>query len=311
MHWTNWYIAPYLVNPSYTELSNNELNTGILYRNQWQNVPAGFNTISAFAHSSIPKEKMKNFSLGTQLSYDVAGTSRFTNTQMSLSVGYKKTLLRDQLLISGALQPAWQFGSYDYNRLTFSKNYNGERFDASINSGENFINNTTNSFILNSGFYTALMLNELSIGIGYSRQYDAGIKKASLQSTTTQSEKRQNIITQIIYPYAKATTFQYNTALYFLNKQREWINTVSVRHQPDLKKPNYLLGGITYRHKDAVALNIGYEKKDWIYFMSYDFNISQFSLATRYQGGIELGLRYRFIYPERIQLKHKQCPIYL
>ena len=51
------------------------------------------------------------------------------------------------------------------------------------------------------------------------------------------------------------------------------------------------IGGF-YRSKDAIIAKLIFETGDWVFFGSYDINISGYRAATRYAGGFEVGIRF-------------------
>lgn len=151
VHWTQWFLAPQLVNPANAGLNDRQIEAGALYRNQWQNVPVGFNSIVLFANSDVQTKRIKNICLGASLLHDVAGSSKFTSDQFNISFGYKRYFLNKNILISIALQPNFRTSGINTSELTFGNNYDGERYNAALNSGERFTNQRFSAFGLGSG----------------------------------------------------------------------------------------------------------------------------------------------------------------
>jgi type IX secretion system PorP/SprF family membrane protein len=310
-HWTQWYYVPQSVNPAYSGIKEHTLEAGAIYRNQWQNVPVGFNTFMLFGNTDIQKEKIKNVTLGGTILHDIAGASKFTTDQVNFSIGYKKYFLEKNLLLSFAVQPNWKTAGFKTNDLTFGKNYNGERYDASLNNGETFLNQRSSSFSLNTGLVAIYRYEKFHFTLGYARFYDAGKNKNALSNLKIKAEQRQNITSGAQYEYSKKTKLKFDLALYFIDKQKEWINAYTITHQPNLKKSEFLSASIMHRNKDAVSLGVGYEKNEWQGFFAYDFNVSKFKVATRYQGAFEIGVKYTYQLPGIIKRKYRQCVIYI
>jgi type IX secretion system PorP/SprF family membrane protein len=311
IHWTQWFLVPQSVNPAYAGINYHALEAGAIYRNQWQNVPVGYNSILLFGNTDIQKDKIKNVTLGATLLHDFAGDSKFTTDQINLSLGYKKTFLNEKLLISASLQPSWKTSGFNTSLLTFGKNYDGEKYNPSLNNGEVFLNQRSSTFVINSGIAAIYNSDVYHFNFGYSRFYDAGKNKNALSNTKIKSEHRQNIMGGVIYDYSKKTKLKFDFALFFINKQKEWINAFSLVHQPNLKKQEFITGSIIYRNRDAISLGAAYEKNAWQTFFAYDFNVSRFKVATRYNGAFEIGAKYTFHYPEIIKRKFRQCVIYI
>ncbi len=311
IHWTQWFIVPQSVNPAYNGIKYHTLEAGAIYRNQWQNVPVGYNSVLLFGNTDLPKEKFKNITLGATVLHDFAGDSKFTTDQITISLGFKKTFLNDDLLISAAVQPAWKTSGFSTSQLTFGKNYDGERYNPALNNGETFLNQRSSTLAINSGITAVYNKEAYHFHLGYSRFYDAGKNKNALSNIKIKAEQRQNVMGGVSYDYSKKTKLKFDFALFFINKQKEWINAFGLVHQPNLRKHELFSTALIYRNKDAVSLHFGYEKNAWQTFFAYDFNVSKFKVATRYNGAFEIGAKYTFHYPEIIKRKFRQCVIYI
>ncbi len=311
VHWTQWYMAPQLVNPSAAGLKYHQMEAGAIYRNQWQNVPVGFNSIVLFGSTDIQANKIKNITLGTSLLHDVAGSSKFTSNQFNVSIGYKRQFLNKNLLVSIAVQPNFRTSGINTSLLTFGNNYDGEKYNSALNTGESFTNQRFNAFGLGSGITGIYTYRKMRVYAGYARSYDASRAAFALSEEKIKREQRQNLTFGSEYQYNKKTQFKMDVAIYFLDQQREWINAIGLKHQPNFKKQEFIGASIIYRNKDAISLSTQYEKNAWQGFIAYDFNISRFKAATRYQGGFEIGLKYIYHLPEMIKRKYRQCLIYL
>jgi type IX secretion system PorP/SprF family membrane protein len=311
VHLTQWFAAPQIVNPAFAGLKEKSLEAGLIYRNQWQNVPVGYNSMVLFASTDLPKDKWNGFCFGTTYTHDIAGASRYTTDQFNLSFGYKKFFLDKRLLTSLALQPNFKTIGFNTNDLLFGKNYDGEKYNAALNSGEVFVNQRSSVFSMNSGFSVRYSFNQYLFNVGYARYYDAGKTRNAFDNNLLKTSRRQNILLGLQYQASKQVTYQVQSAVYLINKQKEWISAIGLAYQPSLKKHEIISSNLIYRNKDAIAINFSYEKNQWQGFMAYDFNISEYSIATKYQGGFELGIKYLYHYPKIIQRKYKQCVIYL
>jgi hypothetical protein len=60
---------------------------------------------------------------------------------------------------------------------------------------------------------------------------------------------------------------------------------------------------------DALIPAVQYEYGDWTIGLSYDWNISDFDVATRGRGGFELAVLYRPL-PVPPVKKFKSCPVF-
>jgi hypothetical protein len=70
-----------------------------------------------------------------------------------------------------------------------------------------------------------------------------------------------------------------------------------------------ILVGTWYRMNDAAIASIGMDYDFWRASISYDWNTSDFGIATRGRGGYELAFQY-IISKVKIIADQKACPIF-
>lgn len=94
IHFSQFYMSPLNLNPAMTGVMNCNTRMVANYRNQWAAALAAnaYNTYSASYDQKIPVGRSDYFGIGGSFWGDVAGASRFGQTQGKLSFSYSKKM---------------------------------------------------------------------------------------------------------------------------------------------------------------------------------------------------------------------------
>ena len=136
IHFSQFYQVPQLVNPSLAGLFNGDFRGIINYRDQWSNI-APYKTYSLGADGGIFKKKLQDKYLGAGLFIfqDVAGDSRLSTTQVSLSISSIITINKSNK-ISAGIQGGFAQRKLDEAELRWGAQYDGNGYAPQIASGE-------------------------------------------------------------------------------------------------------------------------------------------------------------------------------
>src|SRR6476661_7609623 len=92
-HFSQFFEAPLLRNPSLAGLFSGDIRIQGVYRNQWGSVTTPYQTGSFNVEYKQPIGKANDFiTTGLQILYDKAGTTNFTTTNIYPAVNYHKAL---------------------------------------------------------------------------------------------------------------------------------------------------------------------------------------------------------------------------
>ena len=72
-----------------------------------------------------------------------------------------------------------------------------------------------------------------------------------------------------------------------------------------------LYSGLWWRNKDALALNVAFEKGPMYVGLSYDINYSKLVPASNARGGFELSFKYVISRFNPKQIIHRVCPDFI
>ncbi len=95
MNFSQFHNAPFMLNPGLTGVFNGNVRTLAMYRNQWRQIPVGYNTFAAgydMRHYQKRCSRKYFFSHGLILHYDQAGDAQYYHTSLQLLGSYTQRL---------------------------------------------------------------------------------------------------------------------------------------------------------------------------------------------------------------------------
>lgn len=297
-HYSQFYASPLNLNPAITGAYDGLCRGGIHYRSQWKAVTAPFTTCSAFADMAVYKDNKRRELVGVGVLFqtDKAGDSKFRMINGTLTLSYVKGIdQRNKFKFGvGAYGSVVQRSIY-YAELYFDEQFTGHYFDPQNPITETFGNDSFFFFDWGLGTFLSYTPNRTqTYSIGYSLSH---INRA-----------RQNLLAiehrlamkSLIYATAKiGLTKEWNlqpafyTALQGKFKEITFGSNVEYAFmERNYKTLVSVGGGLFYRWKDALIVNLLVDWQNLKFIFSYDVNLSDFMTATNSRGGFELSLVY-------------------
>jgi type IX secretion system PorP/SprF family membrane protein len=298
LHFSQFSRSPMNTNPANTGfMPEGDYRLGVNYRNQWSSVMSvPYKTTSAFGDVQVMRNNSENgwLGLGGMILRDVAGSGNLTSTKVFGSVAYHQTLGYSSLLSLG-FNAGWANKQINTTNLKFPDQFDGNFFDnklptaaildrtnisyADIHVGMNYAYFPTTDVYLNAGF-SAQHVNRPN----ESFFVDQGDKSASrvpvrYNGFVNGSFKLNEswIINPNIYYSRQTSLFEVvggANAHYNLSGEGEYV----------------LIGGLYYRHKEAVIPMIGIGLKDYTFAFTYDATISSLRTYNGTRGAFEFSL---------------------
>jgi type IX secretion system PorP/SprF family membrane protein len=315
IHFSQYNAALLNISPGFTGLFDGDYRVGAIYRSQWQSVPVSYNTFSMYGESRLKPVQMKKdlIGVGAVFNNDRAGDARYGTTQLYLNGSYICLANADtSLVVTGGMNVGFGTVGFDYNRMTFDSQYDGSAYNSSLPTGEQFHWQKRNFFDLNLGGalrYLHKQRHLLTYGLGIyhvtrpriSYQGDdlsrLDLKVANYVSYITPIKQGTDLITECLF------TLQ--------GKNYELIPHVSLRYLINEEKQQRILGGLSYRSRDAVVFRVGYNQNTLQSGIAYDVNISRFTPATNRRGGFEIFVNYIIKVKPGFVAKKRLCPLYM
>ncbi len=316
VHLSQFNASPQNLNPAQTGLFDGDWRFVGNYRSQWSVIPVPYKTFSLSTDTRL-KTKLQNDvpALGLIMNTDKSGDSRFSTTQILMSAAYIKKLNKDSThFISIGIQPGVTTKSFNVNALTFDNQYDGDRYNAGLSSGENYSNTKITYFDIGGGLVYLWKKNQRTqANIGVSIFHLNTPKQSFFNDNTIKLDTKTTISGLVEFP----VTAQVDLIPTFLyQKQGKFNETVlgmfgKYYLQPiDGMTTAVSLGGF-YRLKDAFILVANMDYRNFIVGVSYDVNTSKLIAATNYRGAFEMSVIYIFKKPVIFIAKQRVCPVYM
>ncbi len=316
IHFSQYYNAPLQLNPAQAGLFSEDTRFVANSRLQWASVPVNYLTFSgSYDHKYYPKKAQKGvFVNGAIFSYDKAGDSHLTTTHLASNVSYIKRLGELNLLTIG-LQAGFRHRGFNYDDLTFDRQYQGEKFNPTAKTGEKFDNRA---------FFA------LDFGIGINYRFQLKDKRTRLDfgaaifhphepraEFLTNNQRLPSRKTFYVLTNVKATK-KLDVLVYIAGENQGAYNEVylSNLYRIYLQQTKYettaLQVGAQYRfseRRDAIVPTVEFLTNRYHIGLSYDITISEFQQANNYRGGPELSFQYLITDVKKVK-SSKACPIF-
>ncbi|MDW8394285.1 MAG: PorP/SprF family type IX secretion system membrane protein [Chitinophagales bacterium] len=294
IHYSQFYASPLTLNPALTGINDCNYRIAGMYRNQWRSVTDPYVTPSvSFDINNVLQRWIRTgvLSAGGLLLNDKAGSGELSNLSIMASAAYARPLTASRKLNgSFGLQVGYVQKKLDFSKLLWESQFNGEGFDPTLSSNENF--NDKFSYIdLNAGLYLSYFLSQQAdLFGGLSVFHLIPPKESFLNNGNNKLGMRTVGHGGLRYKLTEQFSIV-PQVLYMTQTKAQEINlggSVAYALNNDVK----LFGGAWYRVGDAVIPMIGIDYKQIRLGISYDVNISSLSDASKGRGGFELSLGY-------------------
>jgi type IX secretion system PorP/SprF family membrane protein len=323
IHFSQYLNSPMNLGPGMAGVFGGDTRFTANYRNQWR-VPVPYNTFSGVVENKFYLKKGmydRFLTGGLMLNYDRQGDLRLTSLQVGIPLSWtiplvKKNMLTHNFLTLG-VQPLFGNRSFGTNRWTFDEQYLDCFYDpgAAITENNLINSNSLNYFDLSAGanyrWQARAYRSKVDVGVGLhhinrpNHDFWDGDNDVRLQrrlafytSALFQIRPKMDIVGQGMWQRQGGyRQLAVGAGLRFHLNQNPY-------HEFALQV------GANYRatYNDALILHLEGHWRTWTLGLSYDWNLSDATLATRGIGGPEVALIYR-LYKVKPLSKFKSCPI--
>lgn len=295
IHFSQFFEAPLLRNPSLAGIFTGDIRVQAVYRDQWNSVTNAYKTGSFNAEYKMPVGNGNDFvTSGVQVLYDKAGTIGWTTIHVLPALNYHKSLSSDRnQYLSLGFMGGWVQRRFDPSKATTNSQYDngglGENFSAtqysyvdgsvgmSYNSNLRF--NPSNTFFIGAAYHhfnrpaQAFFYRNANIELHPKWVFSGGIKLgiSDYAFMTIQADhSMQGGFTETV-----------GGAMYGLK----------LGEDPD--NPAYTIhAGGFLRWNDALIPVVKLDYNPFSVALSYDVNISKLKPSSYGRGGFELSISY-------------------
>ena len=151
IHFSQVGNSPLNISPALTAVFSGDVRAVGNYKSQWRSVPVSYMTFSGSYELKYLNKKFPNslFGGGIIFDHDKAGYGDLSMSRIGLNLAYTHRLSQ-QLFMTGGFQFSIAQRMFKPQQLSFDSQYNGDVFDAGVDSGEIF-ENTRFAFLNFSG----------------------------------------------------------------------------------------------------------------------------------------------------------------
>jgi type IX secretion system PorP/SprF family membrane protein len=300
LHFSQFFEAPLLRNPSLAGIFTGDYRIQGVYRDQWNSITNAYRTGSFNGEYKMPVGKSNDFlTVGMQILYDKAGTAGLTTNEIFPALNYHKSLsdvktMYLSLGFMGGYVEKW----IDESKVTTNDQFDGTAFNPSIPNGETFPTPNVHYWDGSVGMsfnesFGADQQNSLFLGAAYHHLNRP--KNSFYQDAQSELDPK--------YVYSLGIKLAIDDYSYFTiqadhSKQGPSEETIGgalysykLGDFPDA--PEYIVSlGAFFRWKDAFIPVVKLEMLPLAISLSYDVNISPLETVSQGRGGVELSISY-------------------
>jgi type IX secretion system PorP/SprF family membrane protein len=315
LHFSQFFEAPLLRNPSLAGIFVGDYRVQGVYRDQWNSITNGYRTGSLNAEYKMPVGRSSDFiTTGLQCLFDKAGTVGLTTTEFLPALNYHKSLSDEKTMyISLGFMGGIVDKTIDRSKVTTSNQFNSGVFDPAIADGETFPS-------ANIHYWDASVGMSFNTTFGEEQKNSMFVGAAFHHLNRPKNNFYLNTI-ELDPKYVFSAGVKINMDDYsYLTLQGDYSVQASFKEAiggalysyklDDTKDPKYVLSlGAFMRWQDALIPVIKIDMLPLSVALSYDVNISQLKTVSQGQGGVELSISYIGFLDRQTSSKYKMlCP---
>ncbi len=309
MHFSQFFEAPLLRNPSLAGIYTGDIRVQAVYRDQWNSITDAYKTASLNAEYKMPVGKGNDFmTIGLQTLYDRAGTVSWVSSHFLPALNYHKSLSNEiNRYLSLGFMGGLVHRRLDMFKMTTNSEYDGRGL------GENFVSSQYSYLDASVGMSFNTQLNEnednnMFVGLAY--HHFTRPQNSFYRSQNVEITPKWVASAGVKF---SVTPVSYLTIQGDFSKQGNFNEVVAgalygIKLGDDYDNPLYTIhGGAFLRLNDALIPTIKIDYKPFSLSFSYDVNVSRLKTSSYGRGGFEAGVSY-IGFLERGSLNSMLCP---
>ena len=310
IHFSQFFQAPLLRNPSLSGIYTGDIRVQAVYRDQWNSVTNAYKTASLDGEYKMPIGKANDFvTLGMQLLYDKAGTISWTSTYVLPALNYHKSLSAEK---------------NRYLSLGFMGGVVQRRIDRSkVTTNSTYDNGTDGEYFADASYLyadgSAGMSFNSDLGDNPNNNYFLGAAYHHFNRPKASFYRNANIEIFPKWVFSGGirfgvADFSYLTIQADHSMQGQYQETVAgamygIKIGEDHDHPEYTIhGGAFLRWNDAFIPAIKLDYSPFSMCFSYDVNISKLKPSSYGRGGFEFSISYIGFKENNSSIDAVRCP---
>ena len=299
-HFSQFFEAPLLRNPSLAGIFAGDVRLQMVYRNQWQSVTNPYQTGSINFEYKNPVGRGNDFfTVGLQVLFDRAGITNFSTSNVYPAINFHKSLSdQKSKYLSFGIMGGYVQRHIDRSKITTNNQFDGIGYNPSLSDGE-----TLTKFSYHYWDGSAGLSFNSSIAGSETDYYFVGVAYHHFNRPVNSFYQNPPVELNPKLVASGGVRLSINEISY-LTIQGDYTNqgnyneaiggvTYSRKIGEDYDNPLYVLhlGGYM-RWKDAFIPVVKIDYNPFSLAFSYDVNISTLKTSSQYRGGFEVSLTY-------------------
>jgi type IX secretion system PorP/SprF family membrane protein len=294
-HYSQFFMAPQLVNPASAGSSSSDWRILCNYRQQWNNAETPFNTFSLTYDMKITGKEPGDNTLGliTTLMADRSMDGTFKSNYGGAALAYHVNISTNHKIGLG-IHSTFGQRSIDFSNLSFASQFNGRGFDVSLPSGESSLSNMKAFISLGAGFLYNYHSESINVDVGYAQFHLNKPVQTFISDENQKIPYRYVAHLNIEKKLSQDLTFSINSIYQKQSSQSYFAGGGSFGldiSNSDFEKIFY--AGSWYRQADAIYPYVGLLLGSVQLGLTYDITLSKQNLGPNNPRSLELSLVWR------------------
>ncbi|MEI9946116.1 MAG: PorP/SprF family type IX secretion system membrane protein [Chitinophagaceae bacterium] len=315
LHFSQFMNSPLLTNPANTGfIPDGDYRLGINYRTQWSSIMAvPYKTMSAYGDVQVLQNENDGWvGIGGLILRDVAGSGNLTSTRIYGSVAYHQMLNLGSLLSLG-FNVGWANKQINVSNLKFPDQFDGKFFDSHQPTSAILPDNNISYVDIQAGMNYAYFPNSNTyINVGFSTHHINRPRESFFEQEPGIDNRipmRHTAFINGSFKINDQLIINPNAYYSLQAKSSEIVAGLNAHYNLSGDGENILVGGLYYRHKEAVIPMIGLGYKDYMFTFTYDATISTLKNYNNSRGAFEFSLVKQGIFDNyRGNRRESMCP---
>lgn len=296
LHFSQFFNSPLSTNPANTGfIPDGDYRLGINYRNQWSSIMTmPYKTMSAFADVQVMKDRLTNgwVGLGGMVLRDVAGSGNLTSTKLYGSIAYHQMLGYSSLLSLG-FNVGYANKQINVSNLKFPDQFDGKFFDNKLPTSVVLDRTNVGYLDMQVGMnYAYFPTENIYVNAGFSAYHVNKPHESFFASSDVSDRVPVRYIGFLNGSFKLNDLVIVNPNIYYTTQAnvQEIVGGVNAQYNLSGDGIYQLIGGIYYRHKEAIIPMVGLGFNDYTFSFSYDATMSSLKNYNNGRGAFEFSL---------------------
>ena len=296
LHFSQFFNSPLTTNPANTGfIPDGDYRLGINYRNQWSSImTVPYKTMSAFGDVQVGKDRFENgwIGLGGVILKDVAGSGSLSSTKIYGSVAYHQMLGYSSLLSLG-FNVGYANKQINSANLKFPDQFDGKFFDNKLPTAVVLDRNNISYLDMQVGMnYAYFPTDKIYVNGGFSAHHVNKPHESFFTSSDVSDQVPVRYIGFLNGSFKVSSQVIVNPNIYYTMqaKAQEIVGGANVHYDLSGDGSYQLIGGLYYRHKEAIIPMVGLGWRDYTFLFSYDATMSSLKNYNNSRGAFEFSL---------------------